>query len=611
MTRFLRLGSALALAGAMAMMGALPVMAGTTGPGPGSGTVPPGTCGVILSAGASNGVLDIVGSTPCAAGQAPTSCQVIVQGGQLPSPIERTFAWPCAAAFTIPHSTTAGSPWEQFIGWANTQINTWDACTGGVAAVVCSTQNLMRALNAHNVVGTLISYASGAMSLPFYAQNGLTSWITTTHQNILMSVYKIMAFLGLSVAAIAGAMRVVADAADNRRHSGVMLVQTGLRFGLALTFITGFFALAQWAIPLFNNLASGVYEAIMSKGIGDIFSTTGHLTPQAIIGASGAGIAGLFAAIIALLLMLYLFVMFLMRDVILAFGIALAPIAIGLAVWDTRNDLFMHWRNLFIGGLLMSLAGAVGVGVTFAIVGGMLAAVQVGTSGLLWFLSIVMMIGGLFATTKLMNVVMRGAMSHRSPTSLLLGMGEGAILGMGVRKAITAGSARVATTAGVAAGAAGDMAHTTGLHALGGSIARGLTGGSATHQATGVMGHASMGTQRGMVGVPDGAMDTAIASDPQGQQILDAATAHMDPGASYGARLAELHASGGQSGHKLSKMLVENGIGKAQLLNSVAPKQVRFSYDRDEFGAMMDLAHNHSRAQADKVVKDAANWGAA
>lgn len=612
MTRFLRLAAALSLAGGLALAGALPVAAAVTGPSRQLGSPPQGVCAaaVTTTAAASTGFLfwttnqfDLTATQyfPCGPGVPAVSCTVYLSGVGAVI-LDKTFSGAC---------TLSGTQKQAIGSWATSMETKFGGCQGtGLSGLGCDIKNMLHDLANGQVIQTLTTYTAGALALPFYAQNGLTGWITTNHNNAIFSVYKVMAFMGLSVAAIAGAMRIIADANDNRRNTGVVFIHTGLRLFLAMTFITGFFGLAQWAIPLFNKLASYTYGSIEANGINEVFGAHGHVTSQVIFGAAGAGIAGLLGLIVALLMMIYLFVMFVFRDVILAFGIALAPIAIGLAVWDTRNQMYMHWRNLFIGGLLMSVAGAVGVGVTFAIVGGLLANAQVGNA-LDFFMAIVMMIGGLFATTKLMNIVMQGSMSHRSPTSLLTGMGEGAIMGMGIQKAIGAGSKRVSKGAGAVAGAAGSAAHASGLQSVGGSVARAVTGGAGAHQATGVMAHASLSSQKAFAGMPDGTVDQALASDPQAQQVLEAATSHLGPDVSYGARLQHLSGSG-QMGHKLANRLVESGTGTAQLLNGANPKQVRFNYSQDEMGSMMKMAHDHAQMGADKTVKNAANaWGVA
>ena len=600
--RFFRPLLAVLLAGGMLAAATVPVLAGVTTSSPGvSGSAPAGTCEVTLSSTTS---LNVVSSKPCGQGQAPTTCLVVLTSSAMPAPVEKTFNWSCASAFRKPYATGAGTPNGQFMTWYANKVGAY--CTGsGLTGVTCAVSNMMTALNSGNVIGTLIAYTTGAMGLPFYAQNGLTSWITTTHQNALSGVYKVMAMLGFTVALFAAAFRVIAEVGQKGTHVGLLIIGAPVRLFFAIALILSFFALTQWAIPIFNNLAGAVYTAIMNGGANQVFTSSGHMNAQAVAGLAGAGIAGLLGAIVGTLLMIYLFIMLIIRDVILTFGLMLAPIAIGIGVYDQHNDMVMKWRNLFIGGLLMSLAGAVGVGVTFAIVGALLNS-SAATSGPGWLLAIVMMVGGLFFTTRLMNEIMRGSMSHKSPTGLLLGMAEGAIIGTGAKKAIRAGSRTVGKGAGAAAKGAAGSAPISGagskVRDLGGAMGRLAQCGPAG-KPSGAMAHASVGTQAALAGVGGGAMDTALASDSQAQQIIEAATAHMDPNTPTSARLA--HMANSDQHHQVLNRMIENGVGKAQLLSGADPSQVRFKYHEQEMGSMLDLAHKAARASAAQTIKSA------
>lgn len=599
--RLLRPLTALLLAGGLLAATAVPVLASISSPSqPVGGSAPSGTCEVTL---ASTTSLNVVSSKPCSSGQAPTSCLVVLTSTAMPAPVEKTFNWPCASAFTRPYATGAGSPNAQFMSWYDAKVGAF--CTGsGLTGVSCAVSNMMTALSSGNVIGTLIAYTTGAMGLPFYAQNGLTSWITTTHQNALAGVYKVMAVLGLTVALFAAAFRVISEVGQKGTHVGLLIIGAPVRLFFAIALIASFFALTQWAIPIFNNLASGVYTAIMNGGASQVFTSSGHMNAQAVAGLAGAGIAGLIGAIVGTLLMVYLFIMLIMRDVILVFGMMLAPIAIGIGVYDHRNDMVMKWRNLFIGGLLMSLAGAVGVGITFAIVGALLNSTAA-TSGPGWLLAIVMMVGGLFFTSRLMNEIMRGSMSHRSPTALLTGMAEGAIIGMGAKKAINAGGKTAAKGVGKTAGAVAGSAPISGaagkIRDVGGALARGAAG--APINQSGSMAHASVGTQAAMAGIGGGAMDAALTSDPQAQQVIEAATSHMDPSTPMSGRLAHMVDSGNH--HQVLNRMIENGVGKAQLLSGTDPSQARFNYHNGEMSSMMELAHKSARASAAQTVKSA------
>lgn len=594
--RFLRPLTAILLAGGMLAATAVPVLAGTNGSSTQLGAPPASTCSVQLkvTAGAPTGFwifasntfnLQVTSYTPCGPGQPPTSCQVYITGAG-PAPIEKSFSGPC---------TLTGSQKAAIGAWATAASNQY--CTGtGVTSVTCAISNMLTALSSGNVVGTLIAYTTGAMGLPFYAQNGLTSWITTTHQNALRNVYLVMAFLGATVALLAAAFRVIADVGQRGTHVGLLIIGAPVRLFFALVLIASFFALAQWAIPIFNNLASGTYTAIMSNGVEKIFGVNGHMTVQAIVGVAGAGIAGLLSIIIALVMMIYLFVMFLFRDVILVFSMMIAPIAIGLGVYDHKNDLVMMWRNLFIGGLLMSLAGAVGVGVTFAIVGSLL---QTAATGVDWLMAMIMMIGGLFFTTRLMNTVMRGSMSHRSPSELLVGMGEGAILGMGIRKAINHGSSTVAKArsggaqkppdGGDGSPGAGDGAPAPGKSNYfdGGGGPPGAGGSSPTGDF-GVARFANPDTRKALGGLPRGSVETALANDPQARSVIERATKYMDPSASLGERMSEMTHSGVHN--KVLNRMIETGTGKADLLAGKPPTEVRFNYNKDELDHLTVLA---------------------
>ena len=595
---YLRLAS-LGIAVGMMIAGALPVLAGTTGSSTQLGPPPASTCSVQLqvTAGSPSGFwifasntfnLQVTSYTPCGPGQAPTSCQVYITGAG-PAPIEKTFSGPC---------TLTGSQKTAIGAWATSAMNQY--CTGtGLTAVTCAISNMLTALSSGNVVGTLIAYTTGAMGLPFYAQNGLTSWITTTHQNALRNVYLVMAFLGATVALLAAAFRVIADVGQRGTHVGLLIIGAPVRLFFALVLIASFFALAQWAIPIFNNLASGTYTAIMSNGVEKIFGVNGHMTVQAIVGVAGAGIAGLLSIIIALVMMIYLFVMFLFRDVILVFSMMIAPIAIGLGVYDHKNDLVMMWRNLFIGGLLMSLAGAVGVGVTFAIVGSLL---QTAATGVDWLMAMIMMIGGLFFTTRLMNTVMRGSMSHRSPAALLTGMGEGAILGMGIRKAINHGSSTVAKARAGQSGDVSNSAITASREETAAAqeegVAKTQLGERAGAPAGTALAAASLNTQQALSALPEGALETSLMHDVGAQQVIAAATAYMGPGVSFQGRVAEM-VSNPHHAVVLNRM-IENGVGKAQLLSGVDPQKVNYSYSDAEMSSLMVNAHKAARmAQKD------------
>lgn len=601
MHRFIRPLTAILLAGGMLAASVVPVLAGVSSP-VGSGTAPAGTCSIEVHGGP--GVTSGFGpwaSTTysltetahynCTHGQLPTSCTVILTGG--PSVVSKTFSGQCLS------------------GTQKNAIQTWAVgieknytCNGPilVGGLVCSVQGLLYALGSGQVVGTLLNYSSGAMALPFYSQSGLTSWITTSHNNAMAPIYKIMLLLGATVALFAGAMRVVEDIASKNGHGGMMIIGVPLRLFFAFVAMTGFLAVAQWAIPIFNYGAADLFNAFMSSGTHAVFAKSGSMTPMAVAGLAGANVAGLIVAIVSLVLMLYLFLMFILRDVILAFAIALAPIAIGLAVYDSKNEMFVLWKKFFIGGLMMSLAGAIGVGVTFSIVGNLLYA---GASGLNWLIGMVMMVAGLFITTKLMTIAMRGSMSHRSPMGLMTGMAEGALIGAGLQKAASAGSRTAAKGVGKAGSAAAGSGPIGGaaskIRDAGGALARGA--GGAPMSQSGAMAHASVGTQKAMAGIGGGAMDTALASDSQGQQIIEAATAHMDPSTPASARLAHMADSGNH--HQVLNRMIENGVGKGQLLGGTDPSQVKFNYNQDEMSSMMGLAHQSARTSTAQMMKSA------
>jgi hypothetical protein len=575
------------LAGLLGGLTAIPVMAGVTGV---SGTVSGGNCQIVISL-SGNNAPDVVSAEPCQPGQ--NTCQVILENGNLPAPVSQTFNGVC---------DPFGSQKQEILNFINFADNEYASCTGLLAAP-CAISNLLTALSSGNVVGTLIHYLTVAMGLPFYSQGSLTSWITTTHQNALLSIYRVMAALGVAVALLAGAFRLVAEAIKRGAAPGMLIVGVPIRIILATSAIGAFFEFAQWGIPIFNNLASGVYSAIGSGGVEKVFGVNGDMTAQAIVALAGAGVAGLLGVIIALLMMIYLFVMLIMRDVILGFGVALAPIAIGLAVFDIRNEMFHLWRNIFLGGLLMSLAGAVGVGVTFAIFGSL---IQTSATGMDWLMAIIMLIGGLFMTTRLMNIVMRGSMSHRSPTSLLLGMSEGAIIGMGVRKAIGAGRSMVSGKAKDAGGATGvpqtsatrAQANTAaGTAAAAASMADAELGPAAPGS---VLSAASLTTQAGLAGLPPGSLETALINDEKAQQVIAAATANLHPGTSIQARLRTMASS--DIHRPVLNRLIENGVGKGQLISGVDPYAVKFAYSDDEMEIMTNMANEAARrAQAEEM----------
>ena len=575
------------------------LLAGTSGivataPVSASMNIGPNVCEVVFSM-STYPTLTLIAEQPCQPGQ--NTCDVLLQGGNLPYIVSQTFNGQC--------DTLAQSTILAFASFADTQ---YASCTG-LASAPCAISNLLKALSAPNVVGTLIQYLGGALSLPFYSQNGISAWLTAAHQNALWNIYVVMATLGVMVALLAGAFRLVAEGVKKGAAPGMLIVGVPIRIIVATAVIAGFFGFAKWAIGLFNNLASGVFHVIANQGVTQVFANCanpkicqpGTLSAAVQAALAGAGLAGLLGVIVIMIMMLYLFIMLILRDVVLAFAIVLAPIAIGLAVFDYRNEMFSTWKNLFIGGLLMSLAGAVGIGVSFAIFASL---IQV-ASGFDWFFALVMLVGGLFMTTRLMNAVMRGSMSHRSPTSLLFGMGEGAIIGMGIRKAIGAGSSavkgRVAGKPDPAAPSAtrAQANATAGVAAASASMS-GSEAGPAPEGS--VLSAASLTTQVGLKSVPSGALETALMNDEGAQQIIAKATANLHPGTSMQARLQTMATS--DIHRPVLNRLIENGVGKGQLISGVEPHAVKFAYSDDELEVMTNMADQAARtAQAREIKK--------
>ena len=627
-------GAAAILAVGALGVGAWPVAAMAVRP-PSGGTVAPQTCAmtIAISGALSSGSASVSATTPCKSPQTPKSgCQVTYAGSGF-TPVATHYPEACASEFApikghrvATGFTKGGIPdaWKTVyshdalqravlaeltaIAAAHPPCNAQTLLVGGVQDLACNVSNMMHDLSSGNIVGTVISYAQGALALPFYSQGGLTGWIRPGRTNALAGIYAVTAALGIFVALIAGATRVVADIAGKRGSPGTVLVGAPIRIFVAVGVIAGFLGFASWLVPIFSSLATGLYEALLAGGAaGRLFASNGHMTAQAVAGMAGAGIAGLVGVVVALVLMLYLFVMFLVRSILLGFCICLAPIAIGLAVFDRRNEMFSLWEKMFVGALLMSVAGALGVGITFALFGAMLPPAP---NGLSWLLAIATLIIGLVATTKLMTVAMRGAMSHRSPGALLTGMAGGAVGGMVAGGIISAGAGVTkfaGKVAGKGAGALGGAKLAAGAAAAGAGMA-GVAGGArrfvrGTPSPQGAMAAAPVSTQHAMASLPPDAMDTALANDPQAQQVAHAATAHMPPTTSTKERLAAMSQS--PHGRKTLGMLVEGGVGKAQLLGGAAPEQARFHYSNAEMGQMTEQANRASRAGAQQVVRRA------
>lgn len=195
-------------------------------------------------------------------------------------------------------------------------------------------------------------------------------------------------------------------------------------------------------------------------------------------------------------------------------------------------------------------------------------------------------------------------MSHRSPTALVTGMAEGTLIGMGAKKAIAAGGQTAAKGAGGAAKGVASSAPISGagskMRDIGGALGRVAQGGP-VGKPSGAMAHASAGTQAALAGIAGGTMDAALIHDQQAKQIIEAATADLDPSTPTSARLAHMVDSGNH--HQVLNRMIENGVGKAQLLSGADPSQVRFKYHEQEMGSMMDLAHKAARASAAQTVK--------
>lgn len=426
--------------------------------------------------------------------------------------------------YQVTYTVVKYTPPPQSAGLGGGTTSTSNTC-GNILFVI---PNLPCDLDTTNVINSLISYILGIATLPFFAAGGMVSWIGMGTAKGIGAVYGIMAGVGILVAAAATMIGVVLDMFQFKL---LTLLRRPMKFLVAITLIGTFPLLYPWLTQEATQLGVSLYATIVRGSNLGVFTNSGSVSPQLKADFYNMELVGLLAVIIFLLLMIWLFLLFVIRSVLLAFTIVLAPLALGLLGLDFRNQFFQTWLRIFVGAELMTIAGAIGMGVTFDL----FAVLSASGTAIADITAVGTLFGGLIVTTKLMTMVMQGSMQHKSPTTLLMGMGEAAVAGMGIRA--LAGHAGGGMRQGISQGTSTAR---TGVASMGRKISQLSTGKPPVNTSVGSGNEILTGlspAEQATLAPHSSEIESAIASDPQSQYIIRMATKHLPNNADDATRL--------------------------------------------------------------------------
>ena len=491
-----------------------------------------------------------------------------------------------------PSSSSCNPGGIPIISWFSSAACTTGNILGFIGSVMADL------LDPARIAPALYGFFSAILTLPFLSGSALGSWITFGQSGgtVLGLLYSVLMPFGFMVAVIAAAAKIVKEGRDRRgSFSGSMLgAGTSLVIGLAVIYRGESIGITLFQIS--NKVALDLVTALGSHPLP--FNTNGQFdwlsVPLPMIGM----LMMLIALIVVVAAFLWLLVKFLVRTFIVFFCIALLPIAVGFAVYDTRNEIFRMWLKHFTGALASASLAAIGIELTLGLSGAALASGAGGVSGALWqLMSIGFLVVGVSATAKIMSIGYGGVYGESGVLGMGMGMAAGvagAVSLMGKGVALTKGVAKVHGAAGKAVAGGAMVGASAGASAVGGALAA-RSMAKAGHTPTGIYKHLPLAKASALGGSEtELAAHSVLQNDPFSQQMLQTATGHLPADTTPEERLSVL------SSNKEFRPLMQQWLDGTHMVDvvqkKVDPSQITTKFSSAQQKSMMNMAAEASQA---------------
>ena len=242
---------------------------------------------------------------------------------------------------------------------------------------------------------------------------------------------------GASALAAAGAcvrgMKLFAD----QKASGMQIMLDLMIRGIVAA---GALAIGYQLITTIYNVSIGIsvdlFTALMSAETKHIIDTSGDAVGGAIItkalfsyigpkffGSASLGPLMILCAVILLLFLIYLVILMIARFILTAVVIAMAPLVIALTVWEPKNRFTEWWVEALVGSALIPVVFAFSVGTTLVF------AVDAFGTAEASVLLVILLIGGIWITGKMMHKLTWRHFQHGGPIGALSAGFSGAWVG--------------------------------------------------------------------------------------------------------------------------------------------------------------------------------------
>lgn len=249
---------------------------------------------------------------------------------------------------------------------------------------------------------------------------------------------------GLALAAAAACIRGMKMFADSQRASGVQIMLDLTVRAIVVIGILGVpvaggqslgYTLVQTVLSVSMDISMNIFTTIVST-IGHSSSVGGSVGMGVITGSligvsetlisSPAGLLGLLIAGVLILLLIYMIIMLIARFLLTAMVVAMAPLVMGVAVFEPKNRFTEWWVEAFFGAALIPVVLAFCIGLTVALA----TNAVIGKGGAWGTLFVpIDLIGGIWLTGKMMHKLTWRHFQHGGPIGALSAGFAGAWVG--------------------------------------------------------------------------------------------------------------------------------------------------------------------------------------
>ncbi len=375
--------------------------------------------------------------------------------------------------------------------------------------------------------------------LPQPVRDALTGGLSgAVDTGLYRNLYDVTSGAGVAIAGASAGTRVARCVWDPRASGAVVLADNLMRFCAAVLVIEtiGLDAMS-WAVQTSTVIGAQAVTLISEAfhGPSDIGEFIIGMLVNGIVLEPVLLVVGEIVFIPAVLMVLYIVVLMVLRSIMLAFAVALAPVCVATAVFDHHGKFCQWWWDLFTGALMVPVVLGSVLGITAAFAVAVSHGLVLGP-----VYALIVLMGGCWFAGKSVHHLTWRHFSHNGIT--------GAMTAVATTVMAVPSAALELNVLGRALGhppQRGGMLdrlsqiplQRSGWGLLGAAGGRGMAGGFAGALSNGPI------TSRGMAQQFDSAMETAIsdwAATPTGQQGVARATQALGPDAPTVSRVAHL-----------------------------------------------------------------------